>query len=70
MLVETVVDMIDMVSTQHIKLVLFPQVALEHMVTGTALTPDTVSILITFYNLALIRCVLLFWSAVRLSFTM
>lgn len=69
MLVETLVDIIDIVPNQHIKLVSSTQVALELMVTGTALTPDTVSIHFTLYNPALIGCVHFFWAAVRLSFT-
>lgn len=50
------VDMIVRVSKQHIKCVSSSQVDLEHMVTGTVLTPDTVSIHFTHYNPSLDIC--------------
>lgn len=63
-------NMIDRVSNQHIKFVSSHQVALEHTVTGTALTPDTVSIHFSHYNPGLTGYVQFVWPAVRLSFTM
>lgn len=48
--------MIDRVSKQHIKCLFPSQVDLEHMVTGTVLTPVTVSIHFTHYNPSLDSC--------------
>ncbi len=64
------VDMINRVSNQHIKFVSSHQGASEHMVTGTALTPDTVSIHFSHSNPGLTGYVLFVWAAVRLSLTM
>lgn len=64
------INMIDRVSNQLTQCVSSPQVDLEHMVMGTVLTPDTVSIHFTHYSPSLTGYLLFVWAAVKLSFMM